>query len=108
MALTKVVYHEPVEDALLDGPIARNIEERGRAVGAGMRSRVAVRSGKLQGSIESRPAEVSRGADEVEVEVAADAVNAGYPYAIALEFGATHMDEDPFMIPALEEVIGNG
>lgn len=104
MALVRVVYHEAEEQRLLKGPISEHLEDEGREVARAARSRVRVKSGKLLGSIRSESAETAGG--EAQVDIPADAENNGFPYAIPLEFGATHMSDYPFLIPALEEIDG--
>lgn len=104
MTLTKVIYHEVAERALTNGPIADRLEEFGEDVARGARSRVAVRTGRLLGSIRVETPPEPLGDKQFAVDVPADATNAGFPYAVALEYGTRYMTEDPFLIPALEEI----
>lgn len=104
MALTRVVYNDAEERRLQQGPIGDHFEDEGRDVARAARGRVRVLSGKLLGSIDTEPAEVT--GDDVAVDVRADAENAGFPYAIAHEFSTRHMVGTPFLIPSLEEIDG--
>lgn len=104
MAATRVVYSDAEERSLKQGPISDHLEGEGRDVARGARGRVAVRSGKLLGSIDIEPTEIT--GDDVAVDVRADAENAGFPYAIAHEFSTNHMVGTPFLIPSLEEIDG--
>lgn len=104
MALIKVIYHELAEKALVEGPISDQLEDYGEEVAREARSRVRVRTGKLLSSIRVETPPEPLGDKQFAVDVPADATNAGFPYAIALEYGTQHMTEDPFLIPALEEI----
>lgn len=88
--------------ALVDGPIADDAQRRGQAVAGAARRRVRVDTGELLGSIS---AEAGDDGTHPVADIRADALAPdGFPYGVAVEFGAAHMTEDPFLRPALEEI----